>query len=125
MYTSVHFSSVAQSVSDSETPWTAAQQASLSITNSWSFLKFMSIESVMPSKHLILSSPYPPAFSLSHLHVSSETTFSSFRGKQVTNLCCSVAKSCTILCLQHSMDCSTPDLPVPYYLLEFAKVHVH
>ena len=36
------------------TPWTAAQQASLSITNSWSFLKLMSIKSVMPSKHLIL-----------------------------------------------------------------------
>ena len=39
------------------TPWTAAQQASLSITNSWSLLKLMSIESVMPSKHLILCHP--------------------------------------------------------------------
>ena len=36
------------------TPWTAAHQASLSITNSWSLLKLMSIELVMPSKHLIL-----------------------------------------------------------------------
>ena len=36
------------------TPWTAAHQASLSITNSWSLLKLMSIESVMPSNHLIL-----------------------------------------------------------------------
>ena len=36
------------------TPWTAACQASMSITNSWSLLKFMSIESVMPSNHLIL-----------------------------------------------------------------------
>ena len=36
------------------TPWTAARQASLSITNSWSLLKLMSIESVMPSNHLIL-----------------------------------------------------------------------
>ena len=36
------------------TPWTAARQASLSITNSQSWLKLMSIESVMPSKHLIL-----------------------------------------------------------------------
>ena len=36
------------------TPWTAACQASLSITNSWSLLKLMSIESVMPSSHLIL-----------------------------------------------------------------------
>ena len=36
------------------TPWTAAHQASLSITDSWSLLKLMSIESVMPSNHLIL-----------------------------------------------------------------------
>ena len=41
------------------TPWTAAHQAFLSITNSQSLLKFMSIESVMPSKHLILSSSSP------------------------------------------------------------------
>ena len=39
------------------TPWTAAHQASLSITDSWSLLKFMSIESVMPSNHLILCHP--------------------------------------------------------------------
>ena len=39
------------------TPWIAARQASLSITNSWSSLRFMSIESVMPSSHLILCRP--------------------------------------------------------------------
>jgi len=39
------------------TPWIAAQQASLSITNSWSLLKLMSIELVMPSNHLILCHP--------------------------------------------------------------------
>ena len=39
------------------TPWTAACQASLSITNSWSLLKLMSIESVMPSNLLILCCP--------------------------------------------------------------------
>ena len=39
------------------TPWTAACQASLSITNSQSLLKLMSIESMMPSNHLILCSP--------------------------------------------------------------------
>ena len=38
----------------STTPWTAAHQASLPITHSWSLLKLMSIESVMPSNHLIL-----------------------------------------------------------------------
>ena len=36
------------------TPWTVAHQASLSITNSWSLLKLMSIESLMPSNHLVL-----------------------------------------------------------------------
>ena len=36
------------------TPWTAVHQASLSITNSWSLLKLMPIESVMPSNHIIL-----------------------------------------------------------------------
>ena len=40
-----------------ETPWTAAHQASVSITNSWSLLKLMYIESVMPSNHLILCCP--------------------------------------------------------------------
>ena len=39
------------------TPWTAACQASRSITNSWSLLKLMSIESVIPSNHLILCHP--------------------------------------------------------------------
>ena len=39
------------------TPWTAARQASLSITNSQSLLKLMSINSVMPSNHLILCHP--------------------------------------------------------------------
>ena len=39
------------------TPWTAARQASRSFTNSWSLLKLMSIESVMPSNHLILYRP--------------------------------------------------------------------
>ena len=59
----VQFSSV-QSLSHVglfATPWIIACQASLSITNSRSSLKLMSIESVMPSNHLILSSPSPPA----------------------------------------------------------------
>ena len=56
---SVQFSSV-QSLSRVQlftTSWTAACQASLSITNSWSLLKLMSIESVMLSNHLILCRP--------------------------------------------------------------------
>ena len=58
-FISVDFSSV-QSFSRvrlSVTPWIAARQASLSITNSRSSLKLTSIESVMPSSHLILCSP--------------------------------------------------------------------
>ena len=57
--TNIHFSSV-QMLSPVQlfvTPWTAACQASLSITNSRSLLKLMSIKSVMPSNHLILSHP--------------------------------------------------------------------
>ena len=53
---SVQFSSVAQSC-PTLTPWIAAWQASLSITNSRSSLRLMSIESVMPPSHLILCHP--------------------------------------------------------------------
>ena len=64
-YIHKHFSSV-QSLSHVQlfvTPWTAACQASLSITNSQSLLKLMSIESVIPSNHLILCRPLllPPS----------------------------------------------------------------
>ena len=49
------------------TPWTAACQASLSITNSWSLLRLMSVESVMPSNHLILCHPLLLLPSIFHL----------------------------------------------------------
>ena len=55
LFSSVQFS--CSVVSDSATPWTAAHQTSLSITNSQSSLKPKSIESVMPSSHLILCRP--------------------------------------------------------------------
>jgi len=55
-YSSVQFSHSV--VSDSVTPWMAACQASLSITNSRSLLRLMSIESVMPSNHLIVCHPF-------------------------------------------------------------------
>ena len=54
---SVQFSSVTQSCQTLPDSWTAAHQASLSITNSQSLPKLMSIESVMPSNHLILCRP--------------------------------------------------------------------
>ena len=77
MYLSVQFSSV-QSLSCVRlfaTPWTAAHQASLSITNSQSLLKFMSIELVMPSNHLILCHPLllPPLVFLSIRVFSNES----------------------------------------------------
>ena len=59
------------------TPWTAACQASLSITNSWSLPKLMSIESVMPSNHLILCRPLllPPSIFPSIRVFSNESSF--------------------------------------------------
>ena len=59
------------------TPWTAACQASLSITNSQSLLKLMSIESVMPSNHLILCHPLllPPSIFHSIRVLSNESVF--------------------------------------------------
>ena len=58
-------------------PWTAARQASLSITNSWSLLKHMSIALVMPSNHLILCCPLflPPSIFPSLRVFSSESVF--------------------------------------------------
>ena len=56
------------------TPWTATHQASLSITNSQSLLKLMSIESVMPSNHLILCHPL--------LHLQSFQASGSFQMSQ-------------------------------------------
>ena len=55
------------------TTWTAACQASLSITNSWSLLKLMSIELVMPSSHLILCRPLLPSIFPSVRVFSSES----------------------------------------------------
>ena len=68
-------------------PWTAACQASLSITNSWSLLKLMSIELVMPSNHLLLCHPllllpsiFPGSgsFQMSHLFASGGQSIGSF-----------------------------------------------
>ena len=69
IYTEITVSSSVQFsrsiASNSVTPWTAACQASLSITNSQSLLKLMSVESVMPSNQLILCHPLllPPSIS--------------------------------------------------------------
>ena len=91
------------------TPWIAARQASLSITNSWSLHKPMSIELVMPSSHLILCHPLlllPPI--LPSIRVFSNA---------------SVAQSCPTL--YDPMDCSTPAFPAHHQLPELAQTHVH
>ena len=66
-----------------ETPWFAAYQASLSITNSWSLLKPISIESVMPSNHLILC----------HLLLHLPSVFPSIRVFQMSQLFASGGQS--------------------------------
>ena len=74
----LQFSSVAQSCLTLCDPWTAAHQASLSIIISWSLLKLMSIELVMPSNHLVLCHPFllPPSTFPSIRVFSSESLLS-------------------------------------------------
>jgi len=77
--TPVRISQFSRSVlSDSATPWTAASQASLSITNAWSLLKLGFIELVMPSNHLIFCCPLHllPSIFLSIRIFSSELVLS-------------------------------------------------
>ena len=87
----------------SENPWTTAQQASLSITNSQSLPKLMSIESVMPSNHLILCGPLlllPSIFPYIRIF-SNEVCLVNF---------ISMAQSCPTL--YDPMNCSTPGFTV-------------
>ena len=94
------------------TPWTAPYQASLSITNSWSLLKLMSIELVMPSNHLILCRPLlllPSIFP--SIRVFSNESVLHIRWPKVVEFqlqhqFSSVAQSCTTLC--DPMNCRPP-----------------
>ena len=75
-------------------PWTAACQASLSITNSWSLLKLVSIESVMPSNHLILCSPLLLLPStLPSIAVFSSESVLHFRWPNYWSFCFSISPS--------------------------------
>ena len=94
------------------TPWTVACQASLSVTNSWSLLKLMSIESVIPPNHLILC----------HLLLLLPSVFSSIRVLSIESFS-SVAQSCPTLC--DPMNRSTPGHPVHHQLPESTQTHVH
>ena len=77
-WSSVQLSSVAQSCLTA-TPWTAACQASLSITNSQSLLKLMSIESVMPFNHFILRCLLPPPSTFPSIRVFSNESLLPIR----------------------------------------------
>ena len=107
LFSSVQFS--LSVMSDSATPWTAACWASLSITNSQSLLKHMSIESVMPSNHLLLCHP------LLHPHL----VFPSI-SQSVSQFSCS---SCPTLC--DPMNRSMPGFPVHHQFPEFTQTQVH
>ena len=139
------FSSVSQRVRLFVTPWTAARQASLSITNSQSLLKLMSIESVMPSNHLILCHPllllpsifpsirvfsnesalrirWPKYWSFSFNISPSDEHPGLISFTQQVQFS-SVTQSCPTLC--DPMGCTTPGFPVHHQLLELAQTHVH
>ena len=82
-----------QVVSDSATPWTAARQASLSFTVSLSLLKLMSMESVMPSNHLILCHPLLLPSIISSLRVFSNELALRIRWPKYWNFSCSISTS--------------------------------
>ena len=81
-------------VCDSATPWTAARQASLSFTVSQSLLKLMSIESVMPSNHLILYQPLLlPSSVFPSIRVSSSESALLIRWLKDWSFCFSMSPS--------------------------------
>ena len=76
------------------TPWTAACQASLFITNTQSSLKLMSIESVMPSNHLILCHPlFPPLSIFSSIRVFSNESVLRMRWPKYRSFSFSISPS--------------------------------
>ena len=78
----------------SVTPWTAAHQASLPFTISWSLLKFMSIQLVMPSNHLILCCPLLPLPSIfSSIRVFSNESALSIRWPKYWSFSFSISPS--------------------------------
>ena len=81
-------------MSDSATPWAAARQASLFITNSRSSPKLMSIESVMPSNHLILCHPLPlPPSIFPSIRISSNESVLPIRWPKYWNFSFNISPS--------------------------------
>ena len=97
IHTHVHISSVQFShtvMSNSLHPWTAACQASLSITNSWNLLKLMSMKSVKPTNHLILCRPLLPLPSISpSIRVSSNKSVLHIKWPQYWSFSFSISPS--------------------------------
>ena len=75
------------------TPWTIARQASLSITNSWSFPKLTSIDSVMPSNHLILCRPLLPPSIFPSIRISSNESVLPIRWPKYWNFSFNISPS--------------------------------
>ena len=115
----------------SATPWTAARQTSLSITNSQSLLKLMSVESVMPSNHLILcqSLLLPPSVFPSIRVFSSESVL-CIRCRSIgASASASVLPVKSVQFSSAAQSCLTlwdpMDLSVHHQLPEFTQTHVH
>ena len=88
------------------TPWTIACQASLSITNSWSSLKFVSIESVMPSNNIILFHPILPPSIFPSIRVFSNQSVLCIRWPKYCRFSYSISPSNEYSGLiSFSMDC--------------------
>ena len=129
----VQFSSVTQLCpNDFAAPWTTVCQASLSITNSWSLLKFMSIESLMLSSHLTLCSPLLLLPLIFHsIRVFSKKSVLRIRWAKYWSFSfsissvqfSSVTQSCPTLC--DPVNRSTPGLTLHHQLPEFTQTHVH
>ena len=93
-FSSVQFSRSV--VSDYATPWIAARQASLSITNSWSSPRLMSIESVMPSNHLIICCPFLLPSVFPSIRVFSNESALRVRWPKYWNFSFSISPGCSL-----------------------------
>ena len=114
-------------------PWIAVRQASLSITNSRTSLRLTSIESVMPSSHLILCHPLlllpptPPSIRV----FSNESTLRMRWPKYWSQLYSLILWYYSVQLLSRvrlfvtPMNRSTPGLPVHHQLPEFTQTHIH
>ena len=113
------------------TPWTAARQACLSITNSRSLLKFMSIASVMPFNHLILCHPLlllPSIFPRNRVFSNESVLcirWPKYWSFSISSVQFSSVQSLSHVPLCNRLDCSTPGFPVHHQLPELTQTHVY